>query len=500
MRLIPHDQQQQKKRKTSRKNKPAVVGGCFPTLRGERTEMGGRFRQDAYESVSTLVSSTCQELVRSLCREKWTEVADWLAAHDEDPEAPARVAVVRPQFCEGARNWASSAMSETRESATVLTTEDDEDRSSGLVVVEDAERWDSRRLSECCSKGRVVLMASSHWSLPSWSSSPHIFAREFFLPSFERFADAFLKVLIVERLPLAIGPSVMDHWIESIESDRSAAAMARQIDYLLFVHFYTRPNSFLVTADSVQVAEREGANPSVLLYLELARLSTAMTESALDAMSCDWKAKWTTACCSDAKKKHVSIRRCLNLLDLDMLGRVLREWIRLVADCRRTDALRKSRGVRLALAKFRQLEVLCSLNTTIFEEGEGRRRRQLNRAVLQVYDLISDQAQLLDTIRGSDGAFFDDKEAVAKPFKGDMWSNAIQALSGSTKDARCVAFQVVSDENNVDLDRWYKILQTKVDDDETLSCSYFACIVRDLAYTGLVRDRTKRGKYMVCGV
>ena len=68
---------------------------------------------------------------------------------------------------------------------------------------------------------------------------------------------------------------------------------------------------------------------------------------------------------------------------------------------------------------------------------------------------------------------------------------------------RRLALQVAAAHLNVDANLWYKALQdtargTRLDkknDDESWSLE-FAKVLRDLNHTGLVRDATKRGRFM----
>ena len=505
--------------------------GVFDCLEGE-TEVGGALRWEAFAQSSAWLEERCEGVRRSLCRRTWEAVASWLeASPSEDPEAPARVAVVRPGFCEGRRRWAiecdatSTWVAAGAEDLATL-----EVPKGTVVVVPDAEGCSDRRLCEFLptAEAGVALVAASHWSVPSTlptGVSARVFAREFAMPPFEAFVDALFSDLAT-TFPIVLGPKV----VEACARSDDACAVVSRIKYALFVHFSTRPNAFIACADDVDLAAREAALDAsrvqtALASRQLARLVVAATEAALRlSKACDTSTAWTTAfaCLASAATAKAALRRALRLLDSP--SRLLDAWRRLFVGLVRDDVLGPvftdprtpvaealSVGLRLVASRLAQLEALareCEIDA------------RFDDAVIDLYDALLHEAQRVTKARA---LYFDDARALDKPFAGGMWSAVTAALATSAKELRGLAFQVLADHQNLDLPAWFQHLQRKKSgysehDDpdqppDDRSCQFVrflvsalpahfppqARVVRDLAYTGLVRDHTKRGKFIICG-
>lgn len=480
--------------------------------------MGGRLRLEAFEKSAAAVVATREMVVTSLCRCTWEHVLKWMggASACDDPEAPVRVAVVRPGFCEGVRSWAIRRARRACEAADknvvwlrwegVHHMERELGRAGKqtVVVVEDIERCDNSQLCDLLLGAAsfkaifgVALIAASHWSVPSTlpsGISSRVFAREFALPSFEAFAEAMMTQLVVRSapLPILVGPKVVAQWLESLLEQHNVRAFMSQIKFSLFMHFFKQPNAFAAMADSVDVAASEISDEAecsdelaaALLYRQIARFAIRMTETALRiARSSDLKTTWMLAvsCLDDPTEASRAVRRALRLLDSQAPARTCQlcallntwreEWTRIIM----TDPMVQplllapietspfakgaATAVRHASARLIQLEAVAERFKNL--ELDKARRDQLDANILDLYDQLAQQAPTFPTLHLGRLAYFDDAPASAKPFSGKMWSAAIEALRTSTQDIRCLAYQVVSDEMNVDLKRWYKLLQPK---------------------------------------
>lgn len=538
------------------------------------SEQGPSLRAEAFEQCKRAVDDACDLVVSSLCREPLTEVREWLGAESEDPETPVRLAVVRAGFCEFNRLMATRrlhrllggrflprtlrpsrfqsaflALEKAERQRWRLDHDGDESQETQhmVFIVDDVESASTKSLSELLlgvvsarrHRVSIVFIVGASWELPS--STVTVVAKEFSLPPFEAFGDAFFDRLLVKGdLGVILSRDIVRQWLDGLNSNvRAVSHFVRRVRFLLQIHFEATPGSFLAATtddiDDFTIAANESdvravlESPEKLLFWrQLIRCLTGFADALVRVSPprllpggsgpLEWRA-WdvVAAFALPSEDSPAGLDRFLKEASDAALARILADW----RDVART-SLRAfiaspdvfgHQAARLTVACLAELALVASL-----DQDDGPRSELRDRAL----DVFSDCRSLAHQLQGDLGGratrliAATDAAAVAKPFNGQLWSATIDALNTSSKDPRCLAFQIASDHLNLDVDEWYQAYQEGLllapdldddhDDDDVSEndrrSAHFVAALRDLAYTGIVREHgtnNKKGRFMVCG-
>lgn len=494
----------------------------IPASKKRRRDTWQGLDHDGFERCKRAVNESSELVASSLCRATWEAVGAWLAAaRQDDTEAPVRLAVVRAGFCEGNRSVAVRRarrvlkgrvlnVKARRLESEAFFKELQRHRDRVVIVIDDIECVNVAHVMAAVVNSNlagVVFVTSTHWSVPSsfsTSVASRIMARDFELPPFDVFLDAFLDRLLRHDLPVVVGPRVIDAWLDDAKETRNLRRFLSQVEYFLFVFFYRTPAAFVAVADSLPVAVAEvdraclkslksvpndvddllAVAHNAVWYRKFATCALSLTEASLRfAQAADPERAWHLAVSifgASTKDAARAMKRALRVAD-DIVG-LLSLWVRTVRSCLPLEPHEfGSKDARRFATRLLQLH-----QAAVKMPPEDRAKLETNAHTL--YVVLANGAAKIKHKPLNELVFFDDADVVAKPFRGRMWSDTIETLASSQADVRCIAFQVVTDNPNLDINRWYALLHERIRnsdldvDDEDRACQFVRCCVPPALY------------------